>query len=635
MTSLDELGSARADPLYAEGMTSLQNGRWQDAVRIFETLLAQYPGDAAAQAALEQAQLRAKVDQSARRVRAKRFDINWRPILLRGVLIVLLVGLAFMTWRIINERIRPAQVEARVRQQQAALLRDGLALLDGDQLDLAEEKLNAFLVRDPNDAEAQAGLVRIGVRRDLIAACAEADALFEAGNLSAARESYVAASLLAGDKNEILPCDATGRIAEVNNLLTRTDLFAEAEARYSAGECVAAIDKYRQVQQFSATFERDLIAERLYHCYQRLGKAIVTLNPPAPEQLPVALDYFTDALSVRPRDPEAQTEQRLVSLYLAGQQSYEAGRWSDAATQLSAVFDSRPGYMGDTLLNPLYDALIRYGDQRRDAEDYYLAWEQYRRATSLPVDNRTLAEGRMASVQPFLTPTATPTDTPTVTPLPSATPYIPPTAAPSATPPAPLSTYLNQIVFLSNHDEQPGFWVMYPDGSNRRYLGNSGELQKQYNELRAKESYSPDGRFRVYTTVDSSRGDESEQIYYQGSDPSGVVTTKRLTNFAQMSYDPVWSPDGSRVAYVSTVDRGDDIWVLNLDDETKWNRTKLPNNVTWPWDKHPSWSPDSRKITFWTNRDGTKQIYVMDSEGRTQINLSQVEWDEYDPIWIK
>jgi Tol biopolymer transport system component len=139
----------------------------------------------------------------------------------------------------------------------------------------------------------------------------------------------------------------------------------------------------------------------------------------------------------------------------------------------------------------------------------------------------------------------------------------------------------------------------------------------------------------VYTTVDDQRGDESPQIYYQGRDDSGVVTTRRLTSFAQMSYDPVWSPDGSRIAYVSTVDGSDDVWVLNLDDLTKWNRTKLPNNVTWPWDKNPSWSPDSRKIVFWTNRDGTKQIYVMDSEGREQINLSNVEWDEYDPIWVK
>jgi TolB protein len=423
----------------------------------------------------------------------------------------------------------------------------------------------------------------------------------------------------------------------VNDRLALDDLYAEAEPRFGAGDCVGATDRYRQVQQISVTFERDLIAGRLYDCYMQLGMAIVNHNPAMPEQMPVALDYFTEALSVRPRDPDAQTEQRLVSLYLAGRQSYESGRWSDAATQLGSVFDDRPGYMGDTLLDPLYDALIRYGDQMRDAQDFYLAWEQYRRAASLPVEDRTLAEGRMASVQPFLTPTATPSDTPTITPPPSATPFIPPTAVPSATPPAPLATYRNQIVFRSDKDGQQGLWVMNPDGSNRRYLGAAGALQAQFKELRAKEAFSPDGRFRAYTTEDPSRGDESPQIYYQGTDPNGVITTRRLTDFAEMSYDPVWSPDGSRIAYVSTVDRSDDIWVLNLDDEdgTKWNRTKLPNNVTWPWDKHPSWSPDSRKIAFWTNREGTKQIYVMDAEGRTQQNVSQVEWDEYDPIWVK
>jgi cytochrome c-type biogenesis protein CcmH/NrfG len=86
-------GGVRADPLYAEGMAALQEGRWADALRAFETLVARHPGDAAALGALEQTQLRARVDESARRIRAKRFDVNWRPVLFRVALVLVVVAL--------------------------------------------------------------------------------------------------------------------------------------------------------------------------------------------------------------------------------------------------------------------------------------------------------------------------------------------------------------------------------------------------------------------------------------------------------------------------------------------------------------------------------------------------------------
>ena len=222
--------------------------------------------------------------------------------------------------------------------------------------------------------------------------------------------------------------------------------------------------------------------------------------------------------------------------------------------------------------------------------------------------------------------------TPTATPLPTATPYIyvPPTALPSPTPAAPLSTYRNQIVFKAEKDGQFGFWVMNPDGKNRRYLGNSGTLQKQYDDLTARDQLSPDGRCRVYTT--QGKSDKFPQIYTQcqGNQP-GEVWTRQLTHLAGTTYDPVWAPDGSRIAFVSQEKGSDDLFVVNPDGTNIWNYT--PND--WEWDKHPSFSPDSRKIVFWTNREGTKQIYMIDADGRNAKKICATTWDEYDPIWVK
>jgi Tol biopolymer transport system component len=99
-----------------------------------------------------------------------------------------------------------------------------------------------------------------------------------------------------------------------------------------------------------------------------------------------------------------------------------------------------------------------------------------------------------------------------------------------------------------------------------------------------------------------------------------------------MAYDPVWAPDGSWVAFVSVEIGSDDIWIIRPDGSAQ---EALSPNV-WEWDKHPSWSADSQRITFFSNRaGGTTQIYVMSAGGQNVKNISNNEWVEYDPIWIK
>jgi hypothetical protein len=347
--------------------------------------------------------------------------------------------------------------------------------------------------------------------------------------------------------------------------------------------------------------------------------------------MPQALEYFTLAVSLRPRDPEATTQQRLASLYQGGRSDAQAGRWESVVAKLEPLYAGQPGYLGGLAADALYDAYLHNGDRLANAQDCPLAWEQYRRASTLSVADKSLALSRQSQMQWCLTPTPTPSNTPTPTPIPTSTPYVPPTGIPSATPPAPLASYRNQIIFLADKEDQSGLWVMNPDGSNRRYLGGmTKSLEDQYNELIQREQFSPDGRCQVYTT--KGEADKFTQIYIkcQGNLP-GEVWIRQLTHRAGTTYDPVWAPDGSRIAFVSQDHGSDDIYVIDPDGTNRWNYT--PN--VWEWDKHPSFSPDSQKIVFWSNREGTKQIYVMDANGRNLKKIFATKWDEYDPIWIK
>jgi len=106
------------------------------------------------------------------------------------------------------------------------------------------------------------------------------------------------------------------------------------------------------------------------------------------------------------------------------------------------------------------------------------------------------------------------------------------------------------------------------------------------------------------------------------------TTLVRLTNNNAMDCQPVWSPDGSRIAFWSNREGKKEIYVMDADGT---NVKRLTHNLAD--DVNPSWSPDGRKILFDSERDGNQEVYVMDADGGNQIRLTRNNAADITATW--
>lgn len=88
-------------------------------------------------------------------------------------------------------------------------------------------------------------------------------------------------------------------------------------------------------------------------------------------------------------------------------------------------------------------------------------------------------------------------------------------------------------------------------------------------------------------------------------------TNPRQLTFGDVEdYAPVWSQDGTRIAFTrdfpgEVYDR--EVFVMNSDGSGQVNIT---NRIGW--DAHPNWSPDGQSLVFSSDRDGNREVYRFD-----------------------
>src|SRR5215213_165089 len=114
------------------------------------------------------------------------------------------------------------------------------------------------------------------------------------------------------------------------------------------------------------------------------------------------------------------------------------------------------------------------------------------------------------------------------------------------------------------------------------------------------------------------------------------TNVRRLTDSPGIDTEPVFSPDGSKIAFASSRAGNLDIWVMNADGSNPVRLTSAPEG-----ENEPAWSHAGTRLAYTKILDGgvfgvfdaEKDVYVMDANGANKRLIAGLEAEEHDAVW--
>ncbi|UCC75982.1 MAG: PD40 domain-containing protein [Anaerolineales bacterium] len=188
-------------------------------------------------------------------------------------------------------------------------------------------------------------------------------------------------------------------------------------------------------------------------------------------------------------------------------------------------------------------------------------------------------------------------------------------------------------IAFSRNEPATDLYVMNADGTGAQQLTDTGTDRAVFSP-----DWSPDETHMV-CVVDANPVralEEVSTIHVLNLDelPPGrsaeLADLRPLPRVGERVNDgPVWSPDGSWIAFSTEVEGRRDIYLMHADGTglTLVTNTEDINGF------HPNWSPDGTQLVFQSSPFGHWDIYITNADGSDPRRLTTEGANDTDPDW--
>lgn len=189
----------------------------------------------------------------------------------------------------------------------------------------------------------------------------------------------------------------------------------------------------------------------------------------------------------------------------------------------------------------------------------------------------------------------------------------------------------DQLVFTGIRDGQSDLYVIFKDGS-----GLSALTDDIYSDLQPQ--WSPDGNSIAFAS-DRGTDTDAENLLFGKLEIAVYDFVDRevhvLTDVREDCHNPVWSPAGDRIAFISPMEGPPNVYTVDIGSLQLERLTNLESGIggITPTSPAISWSPESNDIAFSSFSKGGWDIFVLDdpvADAEHEIEESEDPWTKTD-----
>jgi tetratricopeptide (TPR) repeat protein len=454
--NVNQADSYLDNPQFRQAMESMQKGEWESGLSQIETLMQAYPLESDLRSLRQEMILRAKVDTDEKVAKSYARRRRSRDLIVRAaivsvlVIIAIFVATSYASWfqdqaalakQAVDSQVVLVELQVNMRDAQSYLgagmtdsaldllekievikpdfpelaqtieqarrqkafdeqYAEAMILIEQDQLDAALIILQEIESQEPYYRDVKSQIKQIQDETVLGEQLLEADAYFENESWEEAANAYYNLYALNPDFETAHVEDRlfTSYVNSAEEKLNNSDSLESIQSVEEYFRRALALrpqdldvkDKQSQV--------RSMIEEKLFWSFVQAAQTAIAEEPNSLEALKVANRYFSEALALRPNDPEITLQRELAHQFLGGMDDFVSSSNSSAIEKLEFVYSQDPGYINGTARQTLYEAYVARGDNAMAIGDFDSALEDFQRAAVIANEDPT-SRARLYEIQ--------------------------------------------------------------------------------------------------------------------------------------------------------------------------------------------------------------------------------------------